>query len=363
LSSLTARCDNDPAGEEPMQDKVLIVSGGLITSQETSLWQAGRKCWAQLSRARHPWLDVKVKLTMAEPLVAKLCEQLWSPRTPVAVRETARTYFADAVEPDTPSLTEIVLATLLEKAGLPYERMSIDRPFADAAGAERLLAQTKCVLLSTTYLHDLSELEAVVRLLKRPHNRVVAGGALVGVLADQWSGLPGIDLVAVGYGELLIEALAVWLRSGGAELPVPPRGRTELREHSRFVFSGTPPGRSLDDLVSPDWSLATTGHGQRPRMIYYESVRGCPYRCNFCNYPYLFDDHTFRTRSAGKMAEDWARYVDTLGVQYITCLDSLFTLPRERLVEFCRMLIERRVRVKWVCYARADDLADERVSP
>jgi radical SAM superfamily enzyme YgiQ (UPF0313 family) len=94
-------------------------------------------------------------------------------------------------------------------------------------------------------------------------------------------------------------------------------------------------------------------------MIYYESVRGCPYRCNFCNYPYLFDDVVFRTKSARKMADDWCHYVDSLGVEYITCLDSLFTIPRERLSEFCRLLIERRVRVKWICYARADDLADE----
>jgi len=43
----------------------------------------------------------------------------------------------------------------------------------------------------------------------------------------------------------------------------------------------------------------------------------------------------------------------------ITCLDSLFTVPRQRLAEFCRLLMERRLRVKWTCYARADDLADE----
>ena len=38
----------------------------------------------------------------------------------------------------------------------------------------------------------------------------------------------------------------------------------------------------------------------------------------------------------------------------------MFTVAPKRLREFCRTLIERRLnRVKWICYARADDLADE----
>ncbi len=338
-----------------MPDKVLIVTGGLITSQEKSPWQAARKCWEQFSHARHAWLDLKVKLSMAEPLAAAARERR---RMSPAVRD----YFAGPADADAPPLTEVVLATLAEKAGLRHVCMSLDALFADPARAARLLAETNCVFLSTTYLHDLSELESVVRRLKRPHNRVVAGGALVGVLSGKWGGLPGIDLVAVGYGEMLVDAVADWLRSGGRELRPPPRGRVERGEQSPFVYSGVPEGRSLDELITPDWAGAERDHGRRFRMIYYESVRGCPYRCNFCNYPFLFDDTVFRYKSARKMADDWQRYVGELGVEYITCLDSLFTIPRERLAEFCRLLIERRVRVKWVCYARADDLADERTT-
>jgi radical SAM superfamily enzyme YgiQ (UPF0313 family) len=342
-----------------MVDRVLIVTGGLITSQEQSLWQAARKCWAQISRARHAWLDVKVKLTMAEPLVAGACEQGLLSLRSAAMRRAVRKYFFRPLETSTPPLTEVVLATLLARAGVEYEQMSLETLFADPARARRLLDRTRCVFLSTTYLHDCSELEAIIALLRRPHNRIVAGGALVGVLSGKWGGLPGIDLVAVGYGEMLVDPIARWLRSGCRELLPPPRGRVEQGEHSRFICSGVPEGRSLDELVTPDWGRAQRDHGQRFRMIYYESVRGCPYRCNFCNYPFLFDDTTFRFKSARKMADDWSHYVDTLGVEYITCLDSLFTIPRERLTEFCRLLIERRLRVKWVCYARADDLADE----
>src|SRR5947207_2747575 len=116
-----------------MDDKVLIVTGGLITSQETSLWQAARKCWAQLARARHAWLDVKVKLAMAEPLVAKACEQALLPMRPAALRRAVRAYFARPVETNTPPLTEVVLATLLTKAGLSFERMSLDTLYTDPA--------------------------------------------------------------------------------------------------------------------------------------------------------------------------------------------------------------------------------------
>src|SRR6202040_1215742 len=107
--------------------------GGLITSQETSLWHAARKCRAQLARAKHAWLDVKVKLTTAEPLVAKACEQALLPLRPAALRRAVRDYFARPLETNTPPLTEVVLATLLEKAGLPYERMSLDTLYADPA--------------------------------------------------------------------------------------------------------------------------------------------------------------------------------------------------------------------------------------
>jgi radical SAM superfamily enzyme YgiQ (UPF0313 family) len=59
------------------------------------------------------------------------------------------------------------------------------------------------------------------------------------------------------------------------------------------------------------------------------------------------------------MADEWEHYLTRHQIEYITCLDSLFTMPRARLTEFCRLLMERRLQVKWTCYARADDLANE----
>ena len=69
-------------------------------------------------------------------------------------------------------------------------------------------------------MHDLSELEAVVRRVKRRHHRLVVGGALMGALPEGWQGLPEIDVVAVGYGEYLAPAVSQWMRSV-TQLPPP----------------------------------------------------------------------------------------------------------------------------------------------
>lgn len=96
-------------------------------------------------------------------------------------------------------------------------------------------------------------------------------------------------------------------------------------------------------------------------VIHYESVRGCPYRCSFCNYPFLFNENSFRYRSALRIADDWENYEKSMGPKIINCLDSLFTMPRKRLFELCEHIQARKLKSRWVCYARAEDLADEEV--
>jgi len=338
-----------------MTHRVLIITGGLITSQEKSLWRAARKCAIQFSAAEHAWLDLKIKLATAEPLVAgAMAKATWFSQ-PAPVKAAHRNYFSAPPAAETSSLTEVVLCTLLNRAGIEYETINLELLFDDPSQAEEALRRATCVFLSTTYLHDLSELGAAVQRIKRPHLKIVAGGALVGVIHDQCEGAPGVDIFAVGYGEYLVAPLADWLRSGCQQLSPPQYGRVQKKQHSTFIYSGVPETRSLDDLITPDWSLAATPSD----TVFYESVRGCPYRCSFCNYPFLFDDQVFRYKSAEKMAADWRHYVEALGAKYITCLDSLFTIPRDRLRRFCELLQQQQTSVKWTCYARADDLADE----
>jgi len=319
--------------------KVLVMTGGLVSGNESSRWSVGRRLLRQWRASEHAWLDMKIKLVFAEFLLR---------RRPAETEALA-----------TPDLTEVVLATALQQAGMPYALATYGDLFDRPSHVRGLLDETDCVFISTTFLRDLSELMPLVRMLKRPHNRVVVGGPLAALLAEQWQDTPEVDVLAPGYGEFLVPALAEWIRSGFRSLKAPAGGR--LLDHGRpkVLYSGVPHSEDLDFLPTPDWELSERDHQRRYKMIYYESVRGCPYRCSFCNYPYLFTDTRFRYKSAQGMAEEWEYYLTHHEIDYITCLDSLFTVPRRRLAEFCRLLIERRLRVNWTCYARADDLADE----
>jgi anaerobic magnesium-protoporphyrin IX monomethyl ester cyclase len=302
--------------------KVLIITGGLVSGIETAIASTLRKLFRQWRASEHAWLDLKIKLVFAEFLIRK-----------------PRTSNDDLWATD---LTEVVLATLLNKQGMPYSLVTYSDLFDETRMVEQLLCETNCVFVSTTFLRDLSELAPVVRMLKRPHNRIIVGGPLASLLADRGESAEGVDILAAGYGEFLVPSVVEWMRSGFARLLPPSGGRLVARGPTQILYSGAPQTNSLDDLATPDWTLSQADRGKPYRMIYYESVRGCPYRCNFCNYPFLFSDDRFRYKSARRMVEEWEHYLHTLNIEYITCLDSLFTVPRARLVEFCQVLIERR---------------------
>jgi anaerobic magnesium-protoporphyrin IX monomethyl ester cyclase len=336
-------------------ETVLIVTGGYLSAKDESLPVAAWKQLVQSRHARNSWLETKVKVTQAEPIMhsrvhAMLHSRDHSPQMRELLR--CRDNFS------TPELTEVVLATALAQEGVSFETLTIDQLFRGGPETHQKLAHCAMVFASSTFLRDLSELEPVLHRLSRPWNRVVVGGPLASTLQTGWDGSPLCDVLAVGYGEMLIPTLVRWMRSGFTALVPGERGRVIQRAHTALLFSGTPDSMSLDHLARPDWGLIERHHGADYPMIHYESVRGCPYRCGFCNYPFLFDDTKFRTKSAQRMADDWEYYAQTLGIEYITCLDSLFTMPKKRVIEFCEELVRRNVRIKWICYARADDLCD-----
>ena len=351
---------------------MLILSGGVITPKEKSLSTLIKKQIGQWKAGANHWLELKVKATVGEPLLIheKYRRKItkpgrWTENTKDLsniLRDDLYEFLTSDRNYETPELTEVSLASLLAEEGIPYELATYDDLYTGDADFAAKLNRCDVIFASSTFVRDLSELIPLIKRLKRRGNRIVVGGALMGSIHSQWLGHESVDVVAVGYGEFLVSVIADWIRSGFKDIKAPATGRIEEKQHSTFVFSGSPSTLSLDFIEKPDWLRSEADHATHYEMINYESVRGCPYRCAFCNYPYLFDDFKFRTKSAEKIANDWLEYkAEHPQLEYVTCLDSLFTLPKPRLLKLCQILIDHGSPLKWICYARADDLADEEV--
>ncbi|MFN7917369.1 MAG: radical SAM protein [Vicinamibacterales bacterium] len=344
-----------------MTNPVLIVTGptaigGSMTADAgQGLVAAVRRQLGVMRASSSVWLDLGLKAVSAELLSARAFYQRSGAYKNASYRPAVERYFAEQSYFSSPELTEVVLAGLLRDAGIGFIVTTFGE-LADPVKRDTLLAKTDCVFLSSTLMRDLSEMDPLVRMCKRPHNRVVVGGALASLLHGSWPGHPDVAILAVGYGELLVPVIADWIKSGYSTIKAPKGGRVTTIGGNTVVYSGSPDEKSLDWLPTPDWKYAEEYHGRPFELVHYESVRGCPYRCAFCNYPFLFDDTVFRTKSARRIADDWMLYAAG-GAKVVNCLDSLFTIPPKRLKELCEILIAAGSPIRWTCYARAGDLA------
>jgi anaerobic magnesium-protoporphyrin IX monomethyl ester cyclase len=89
--------------------------------------------------------------------------------------------------------------------------------------------------------------------------------------------------------------------------------------------------------------------------------RGCPFACAYCASPLLWQ-RTARFRSIANVINE----LDFLQTNYappvIHFADDTFTLDNRRAKEICRQIINRRLKIRWVCDTRADHLDKELIA-
>lgn len=85
------------------------------------------------------------------------------------------------------------------------------------------------------------------------------------------------------------------------------------------------------------------------------TARGCVARCTFCVYPQTIHGWKYRTRSPRNVADEFQWIAENMPeVREIGIEDDTFTGSQRRVVEFCKELVERKIRIKWYCNVRTD---------
>ena len=121
---------------------------------------------------------------------------------------------------------------------------------------------------------------------------------------------------------------------------------------------------NLDDLPIPRHELLPLTKQRMPMIkgpfTFIVTSRGCPAGCKYC-IKHVTYQNSVRVRSAENIVAEIERLVE-LGITNIHMYADLFTVNRDHVVSLCRLLIERKIKVRWTCNSRVDYVDEEMLS-
>ncbi|TAK19203.1 MAG: radical SAM protein [Acidobacteria bacterium] len=113
--------------------------------------------------------------------------------------------------------------------------------------------------------------------------------------------------------------------------------------------------------AGPDWGGTDFDHYRLPLVnapyALVETSRGCPYTCDFCVAP-LQQGHQFRERPAPAVVDEIERLQHERRLRYFYLWGDTVTLNQKSIGAIADELIRRRLGIRWIANARADNVTD-----
>jgi radical SAM superfamily enzyme YgiQ (UPF0313 family) len=268
-----------------------------------------------------------------------------------------------------PPLGLCYIASALENAG---HKVSIIDLNASKISDKKLAKQISDVdVIGITGL--ITEYNEVIRLsnvakLSNKHAKIVIGGALATTHTKEVLSKSSADYVVIGEGEIIIVKLLSAIEnnedlSSIKGLAYKSNGLVQMNDIPDII-------ENLDTISFPARRLLnmeqyTTHHfksyGMKTQDIKSTTLlssRSCPYKCEFCYHG--LHGYKWRGRSPQNMITEIMQLHYEYGFDGFVFNDDTFVVDKKRVLEFCRLLKESNLNIKWYCNGRVN-LMDEEI--
>jgi len=209
----------------------------------------------------------------------------------------------------------------------------------------------------TTYMF-YSVLKWVRYLKKNTKAKTLVGGAHMGLYPEETMSHEEIDYGIIGEAEEtlpeLIDTLeknqplksvkGICYKKGRKIVVTPKRDLVKDLDKIPFPLRDQLPNEKYCSFVSKKRNFAT--------MI---TARGCPFNCIYCEQ----GNHVYRMRSAENVVDEIEECYNDYNVKEIDFFDPEFTINKKHVIEICKEIRKRHIKISWSCRSRIDTIDNE----
>jgi anaerobic magnesium-protoporphyrin IX monomethyl ester cyclase len=234
----------------------------------------------------------------------------------------------------------------------------------------------------TSYTANVTTIDIISKKVRQrsPHIKQVIGGVHATLDSQVLEKLPGLDYSVQREGERAMLSLVE------GKAPRDIQGVVSRETVGLCVTGDAEAIEEIDDLAFPErdkfWAIPEV-EKKSVDVSYMCTIRGCPYRCNYCASPQHWKRDKTKYRSPASVISEMKHlkenYWDTnrefdysasantqkkgeLKIQdnsIVYFVDDVFTVRKPRTKEILQMMIDQGLGMRWKCEARTDHLDEE----
>ncbi len=260
-------------------------------------------------------------------------------------------YFLSATEVFNP-LGYIAIGSYLDAIG--EEVKCIDRN-VKKVNINRLLDTFKPDLLAVSVIAS-SGVRDAVKVSKAAHERnipVMWGGTFPSLRSELILKEDYVDYVIIGEGEYTLRDLLEVMKGN---MSVEDCLGLAYKKNGKVIINGDRPFIDLAELPPTNYELfdmekyiLKNAYGGRQLFIYQS--KGCPLHCAFCSNT-TYHRSTHRSRPVRVIVDEIKYLIEKYHIDIIVFADELWCPNKNDMREFCRLIKEENIKIKWSCFSR-----------